>query len=221
MRGLVLVVAVLGGLGALAYIFRDALPPMPPGGWTQAIYLVMAAILVGGGMFARGRLGPDWLRNAVLWLVILFAIMGAYSFRGQISAMLNPAAARAVGDAMELRRADDGHFWADVQINGATIRMMVDTGATTIAISPRDARRIGFDPDALRYTMRVSTAQGETTAAPITLREARIGDIRVGPVDASVMREDVGVSLLGMNFLNRLEGYEVRSDALIMRPAQP
>lgn len=218
MRGLVVVVAVLAGLGALAYLFRDALPPMPPGGWTQAIYLAMAAILVGGGMFARGRMGPDWMRNAVLWLVILFAVMGAYSFRGHISAMLNPSAARAVGDAMELRRADDGHFWANVEINGATVRMMVDTGASRIALSPRDARRIGLDPDTLRYTTQIATAQGQTTGAPVTLREVRIGDITVPDIDADVMREEIGVSLLGMNFLNRLDGYEVRQDALELRP---
>jgi aspartyl protease family protein len=221
MRGLGLVVLVLLALGALAYAFRDALPPVPPGGWMQAIYLVMAAVLVGGGLFARGRVGPDWLRNAVLWLVIVFAIMGAYSFRGQIGAMLNPSAPRTVGDAMELRRADDGHFWADVEINNTMVRMMVDTGASAIALSPRDARRIGLNPDTLSYTTRVATAQGETTAAPITLDRVSIGEISTGPIAADVMREDVGVSLLGMNFLNRLEGFEVRRDALLLRPARP
>jgi aspartyl protease family protein len=220
MRGVWIVLGVLGALAGLAYLFRDALPPLPPGGWMQALYLVMAALLVGGGVFSRGRMGPDWLRNAVLWLVILFAVMGAYAFRGQLSAMLNPSAARAVGDATEVRRAEDGHFWADVEINGATIRMMVDTGATHIALSPRDARRIGLDPDNLRYTTRVATAQGETTAAPITLREARLGDISVSDLEADVMREEIGVSLLGMNFLNRLDGYEVRQDALVLRAAR-
>jgi aspartyl protease family protein len=220
MRGLIIVAAVLLGLGALAFTFRDALPPIPPGGWMQAIYLVMAALLVGGGMFARGRMGPDWLRNAVLWLVILFAIMGAYSFRGQIGAMLNPGAARAVGDAMELRRGDDGHFWADVEINNTMVRMMVDTGASAIALSPRDARRIGLDPATLSYTTRVATAQGETTAAPVMLRDLRVGNISTGEIAADVMREEIGVSLLGMNFLNRLEGFEVRSDALLLHPAR-
>lgn len=215
----------IGALAALAIViaigvvFRDRIAALNQNQLAQIIYSLLLLVLVGGGMMAS-RAGPHWLRNAALWLVIILGIMGAYSLRDQVSALLNPGAPRAVGQAMELRRADDGHFWADVQVDGVKVRMMVDTGASMIALTPRDARLIGLDPANLRYTTPISTAQGQTMAAPVTLGRVAVGSIELSRVPAQVMREDTDTSLLGMTFLNRLDGYEVRSDALLLHPRQ-
>lgn len=210
--------AVAALAAGLLFVFRDKIAILNQEDLTRLIYLLLMAVLVGGGAMAfRGGLGPQ-LRNAALWVVIIFGIMGVYSFRDHFTAILNPSAPRAAGDAVELRRADDGHFWADVEINGVSTRMIVDTGASGVALTPRDARRLGLDPAALRYTIPVSTAQGSSFAAPVTLDSVSLGPIRFDRVPAAVMRDESDTSLLGMSFLNRLDGFEVRSDALLLHP---
>jgi aspartyl protease family protein len=205
--------------GVLIFLFRAKIAALNQNEITNLVYLTLWLVLIGGGVTAsRSGLGPHWLRNAALWLVIILGIMGAYSMRDQFSAMLNPSAPRLVGEAIEVRRAEDGHFWADVDINGARLRMMIDTGASGIALTPADARLVGLDPAALRYTTPVSTAQGQTVAAPIMLDSVRLGAIEFERMPAAVMREDTDASLLGMSFLNRLDGYEVRSDSLLLHP---
>jgi aspartyl protease family protein len=175
--------------------------------------------LVGGGVFAARRGGiARWLRDAALWGVIFIGIAGAYAFRDQVSALFNPGAPRMVGDVVEIRRADDGHFWADVDINDVRLRMLIDTGASGVALSPRDARRLGLDPSALRYSIPIQTASGASSAAPVAIERLHLGSINLKNVDAAVMADDVDISLLGMSFLNRLDGYEVRSDAMLLRP---
>jgi aspartyl protease family protein len=115
------------------------------------------------------------------------------------------------------RRARDGHFYVDADVNGARIRFLVDTGATYVALSPDDARSAGlriFDSD---YTARSSTANGVTRVAPVTLRQVELDQLQLFDVRAVVMEKPMPVSLLGMSFLSRLQGYETRNDELVLR----
>ena len=96
--------------------------------------------------------------------------------------------------------------------------MLVDTGASACALSRRDAARIGIDVGALKYAVRISTAQGESNAAPANLVEVSVGTIRLTNIDALIMDTAVGDSVLGMSFLNRLSGYDVRGDRLVLHP---
>jgi aspartyl protease family protein len=201
------VVALVAVGAGLIFLFRDRLAQLNQEELIRLSYLALLAILVGSGAFAfRERLSVQ-IRNALIWVLILCGIMAAYSFRDRFEALLNPSAPRAIGAAVELRRAEDGHFWANVMIDGVETRMMVDTGASVIALTPRDAQRIGLDPQSLRYVQPISTANGRTFAAPVVLDSVSVGALRVENVEANVMRENGDVSLLGMTFL-----------ALLLRP---
>ncbi|MGH7124391.1 MAG: retropepsin-like aspartic protease family protein [Stellaceae bacterium] len=115
------------------------------------------------------------------------------------------------------RRARDGHFYVDADVNGVRIRFLVDTGATYVALSPADARSAGlqiFDSD---YTARSSTANGVTRVAPVILRQVELDQLQLFDVRAVVLEKPMPVSLLGMSFLSRLEGYETRNDELVLR----
>ncbi len=115
------------------------------------------------------------------------------------------------------RRARDGHFYVDADVNGVHIRFLVDTGATFVALSPADARSAGlqvFDSD---YTLRSSTANGITRVAPVTLRQVELDQLQLFDVRAVVLEKPMPVSLLGMSFLSRLQGYETRNDELVLR----
>jgi aspartyl protease family protein len=115
------------------------------------------------------------------------------------------------------RRASDGHFYVDADVNGARIRFLVDTGATFIALSPDDARSAGLRVFESDYTARTTTANGVTRVAPVTLRQIEVDQLQLFDVRAVVLEQPMPVSLLGMSFLSRLQGYETRSDELVLR----
>lgn len=115
------------------------------------------------------------------------------------------------------RRASDGHFYVDADVNGARIRFLVDTGATFVALSPDDARSAGLRVFESDYTARTTTANGVTRVAPVTLRQVELDQMQLFDVRAVVLEKPMPVSLLGMSFLSRLQSYESRSDELVLR----
>jgi aspartyl protease family protein len=110
-----------------------------------------------------------------------------------------------------------GHFVIEVAVNGTPVTFLVDTGASDVVLTIDDARRLGLRPRTLHYSQRFQTANGEVRGAPVTLREVRLGQLRLFDLPASVNQGALGVSLLGMSFLERLRGYEVADGRLILR----
>jgi aspartyl protease family protein len=109
------------------------------------------------------------------------------------------------GPAQVVLKADSsGHFMAQGQINGGIARMMVDTGATLIAMPASDAIRLGVDYRKGEPTL-VSTANGTAPAYRVKLNTVKIGDIQMNQVDALVQESGLPIILLGMSFLNRTE----------------
>jgi aspartyl protease family protein len=106
-----------------------------------------------------------------------------------------------------------GHVILEATINGAPVRMLVDTGASLVTLTPEDARAAGIDPRSLAYSGRVHTASGVARMAPVTLREVRIDQLSLYDVPAAVI-ENLKISLLGMSFLSRLQSYEMRDGKL-------
>jgi aspartyl protease family protein len=106
-----------------------------------------------------------------------------------------------------------GHVILEAVVNGAPVRMLVDTGASLVTLTPEDARAAGVAPRELVYNGRVNTANGIARMAPVTLREIRIDQLTLYDVPAAVL-ENLNLSLLGMSFLTRLQGYEMRDGKL-------
>ena len=100
-------------------------------------------------------------------------------------------------------------------VNGTPIRFIVDTGATWVSLTRQDALRAGVAAN-LNYSLPMQTANGIAKAAPVTLAAVRIGQLEVDGVEATVMPEDIGISLLGQSFLKRLQGYEMHGDVLTL-----
>ncbi|MCC2111237.1 MAG: TIGR02281 family clan AA aspartic protease [Hyphomicrobiales bacterium] len=121
------------------------------------------------------------------------------------------------GRRVSVRADDKGHFQIDAKINGRHVALMFDTGASAIALTDMDGRRLGLNLREKDYTIAVSTANGQAAAAPVRLDEVRVGDIRVRDVPAFVMKPGLlEKSLLGMTFLKRIDSFEVAGDRLIM-----
>jgi aspartyl protease family protein len=115
-----------------------------------------------------------------------------------------PSNKGSVGRA-ELRRSRNGHFYADAYINGRPIRVLVDTGASAVALSSEDAAVLGIFPRESDFRFGVNTANGTTRVAVVRLESVQVGDVVVDGVQAVVAQPGNQVeSLLGMSFLRRL-----------------
>jgi clan AA aspartic protease (TIGR02281 family) len=111
-------------------------------------------------------------------------------------------------------RADQsGHFRLTATANGVPLHFLVDTGATLVYLTPKDARAAGFNLGELVYDGRAATGNGVVRVAPLVLREIRIGDMSVERVSAAVI-ENIQQSVLGMSFLERLKSFDIRGGAL-------
>ncbi|MFT3849835.1 MAG: TIGR02281 family clan AA aspartic protease [Propionivibrio sp.] len=97
-----------------------------------------------------------------------------------------------------------GHFVTAGNINGTTIRFLVDTGASMISLGASDARRIGIDSSKGEQGIS-NTANGQTVVTRVKLDSVRVGEIVMNNVDALVHQQDMPFALLGMSFLNRME----------------
>ena len=123
-------------------------------------------------------------------------------------------AAHARQVAIEAER--DGHFYVDAEVNFRPVRMMVDTGASVIALRRSDAAAIGIRPRSADFDQPVATANGTAYAAGTQLDSVSVRDIEVSGVRALILPdEQLGVSLLGGSFLNRLSRFQVESGTLI------
>lgn len=120
------------------------------------------------------------------------------------------------GEAARLRLHPDpqGHYWAQGAVNGAAIRLMVDTGATFVAIGADDARRAGIDYRAGRR-VTMNTANGPATAYVVMLDRISVGGITLYGVEASVHEKGLPVALLGMSFMKRV-GMQRDDDVLVL-----
>lgn len=103
-----------------------------------------------------------------------------------------------------LQANGQGHFMVQGQINGGTIQMLVDTGATMIAFSQADAQRLGINYKAGQLG-RVNTANGSVPVYRVKLDTVKVGSIELNQVDAVVQQAGLPFALLGMSFLNRME----------------
>lgn len=129
-----------------------------------------------------------------------------------------PAAAAPAGNgyaSAELRRAPDGHFYADAQVNGARVRFLIDTGASLVALTPDDARRAGVTPGSERGV--AMAAGGPVETAPVTIDRLAVGPLAAERVRAAVVSEGLPVSLLGQSFLARVGTVEIQGDRMVLR----
>ena len=133
-----------------------------------------------------------------------------------VAAPAPPAAAPRSASVVSIPRRN-GQFYTQGHVGRGSVAFLVDTGASTVALTLQDARRAGVDVRALRYDVPVSTANGRAMAARARLDEVRIGGIRVRDVDALVMRDGLHISLLGMTFLGQLQKVEATPQQLILR----
>ncbi len=112
----------------------------------------------------------------------------------------------------------NGHFIVETAVDGRRLTMIVDTGASIVALSHEDALAAGIRPLPSDFKGRISTANGDMAVARVRIREIRVGDIYARDVEAVVVPQGrLRTSLLGMSFLRQLRGFDIASNRLTLR----
>ncbi|ADL00387.1 conserved hypothetical protein [Brevundimonas subvibrioides ATCC 15264] len=122
------------------------------------------------------------------------------------------------GQPAQIAKSADGHFWAEADIDGRAIRVLVDTGASVVALTRDDALRLGLRLTPADFNRTVETASGPAKAAAIQLDHVAVAGARVERVQALVVEKGLPHSLLGMSYLGRLSAFEARPTGLTLRP---
>jgi aspartyl protease family protein len=121
-----------------------------------------------------------------------------------------------VGGEVVLQRAGDGHFYANVAVNGSPALMLVDTGATTLALTGDDAEAMGVMWNESEVRPVARGASGDVYGVPVMLDHVQLGDLEASGVAAIVVPEGLGISLLGQSFLSRIEKVEMEQDRMVL-----
>lgn len=117
--------------------------------------------------------------------------------------------------AASIPMSRDGHFSADFHINGRSVRGLIDTGATYVAINRTTARTIGLGLANSDFKHQVRTANGLTRAALVTIDRIDVGSVTVDHVEAFVLDDkSLSATLIGMSFMSKLKSYRVTSNKL-------
>jgi aspartyl protease family protein len=194
----------------------------------HALYLGIWATVIAAGILGTGRRLGDIARNLGLWALFILVLVAGYQYRyelqdvaSRVTAGLIPGSPMTVngnGNTVMLQRLGNGHFGARGEVNGKAVTFIVDTGASSTVLTFSDAEAVGIDTTRLNFAVPVQTANGSARAAL-----AFTDTIGIGSIERKRLRVYVGedgsleTSLLGMNFLDTLSGYEVRGDRMILR----
>ncbi|MBT8412948.1 MAG: TIGR02281 family clan AA aspartic protease [Boseongicola sp.] len=184
------------------------------------IYLTILGAAVIGWFIAENRQGLGKIaRMLVAWGLIFVGFVGAYGLWEDIEGELVPRqAVVADGSAISIPRSFDGHFHLTLQINDVPVDFLVDTGATDIVLTLKDAARIGLDPDELAFIGRARTANGDVRTAFATLDTVELGPFSHRNIPASVNEGEMPGSLLGMRYLSLFDRIEISGDQMTLEP---
>ena len=120
------------------------------------------------------------------------------------------------GAQTTLDRAGDGHFYADVEVDGQSVAFLVDTGATTLALTGDDARDIGLDWDESDLRHVANGASGPVYGTTVQLDSVRLGPFEAYDVEAAIIPEGLGISLLGQSFLGTVPRVSIEDDRMVL-----
>ncbi|MEC3861768.1 TIGR02281 family clan AA aspartic protease [Mesobacterium sp. TK19101] len=157
------------------------------------------------------------VKQLAAWGLIFLSVIAAYGMWGDIQRATVPTQAVFAGDnRVELPRAPDGHYYLTLKVNGATVPFMVDTGASGVVLTRRDAERAGLDAANMAFYSEAMTANGLVKIAPVTLDSVVLGPFEDRNLPAAVNGGEMQQSLLGMTYLQRFSRLEISNGRMIL-----
>lgn len=184
----------------------------------RLIYLIILGLMVCTWFFAQNRLSTNkLLQQVAVWALIFLGAIAAFGLWEDIRQTVRPQqAVFADQGKVVVPRSPDGHYYIAAQINGAPVNFVLDTGATMLVLTRADATAAGLDPEALNYTSRAMTANGEVRTAPVRLETLTLGPATDTNIPAVVNSGEMSQSLMGMTYLQRWGKIEIAGGELTL-----
>lgn len=188
------------------------------------VYLFGCIVLVASSLFVRRLPLGQTLKMILAWVLIFAAVFAVVALRHDFMALGRRILGEASGSAgqqvqngeLRIRRSEDGHFWADAEVNGRPVRFMIDSGATTTTLSAAAARAAGVEAND-NFGVMVDTANGTIVMQRASIARFQLGPIAREALSAHIAPNDM-VNVIGMNLLSSLRGWGVEGDTLVLRP---
>lgn len=194
----------------------------------QVIAAILMLVLVGSSLVSRRLPIGQVARMVAGWLLIFAAVLVGYSYRFELNAVVQRVAGdllgergQTVGDTLRVPMAPDGHFWVRAKINGHEQRFLIDSGATTTALSTDAAEAAELEVERGGFPVVINTANGAVEAQRTTIHRLTMGPIATKDMAAVVSPAFGDMNVLGMNFLSSLESWRVEGQTLILVPHKP
>lgn len=188
----------------------------------SGVLLVGVLVLAARAMLSRRATFATMLGSLFSWAAIGVVLFLGFNHRDQIDAFFARIGGyeeqRAEGGAVRIRMARDGHFWANVKLNGYDRRMLIDSGATITALSAETAAAAGVNPKRGHPPVLIETANGTVNASTAEVGKLEIGPLKAEDLDVVVADAFGNMDVLGMNFLSRLKSWRVEGNELILEP---
>jgi aspartyl protease family protein len=230
-RSLFWIVMAAIGLGLILLLLNDSTQNglgLPGDDTARALYLGVWGTVIAAGVLGSGRRLGDIARNLGLWALAILAFVAVYQYRyelqdfaSRVTAGLVPGSPLSVGEGgntVMITKLANGHFGARGAVNGKPVDFIIDTGASATVLTPDDARAAGFETAALDFSVPVQTANGMAKAAVAVADTVSVGTISRSRLPVFIVGPgQLDQSLLGMNFIGTLSGFDVRGDRMILR----
>jgi aspartyl protease family protein len=187
-------------------------------------YVALAALLSASLVFSRQFSLGEFARNIAIWVGVVAVAVLVYTFQDDLLNVWNRVAGEFSVEPtitgpreMTINATDDGDFATYGEVNGVRIRFTVDTGASSIVLSPGDAQRLGIDLAQLNFNRASETANGVGYDAAYTLPELKVGGVTLTNVPVEINKAGMQTSLLGMTFLRRMKSFNFQGRKLVIR----
>ncbi|MEM1101747.1 MAG: TIGR02281 family clan AA aspartic protease [Pseudomonadota bacterium] len=181
------------------------------------LFLLVLLTVIGGGFFVRNRpsLGQT-ARTMGTWFLLFVGLIVAYGLWDDVQSEFSTSQALVTEGEVSVPRRGDGHFYLTLEVNGAPIEFVVDTGATDVVLTREDAARAGLDTADLVFFGQAMTANGPVEIAPVRLDTVELGSFVDRDVRASVNNGQMPGSLLGMSYLSRFDTLQIQDGRLTL-----
>ena len=188
------------------------------------LYLLGVLVLVVSALMVRRIPIGQGLKMFAGWVLIFLAAFVAFTLKDDFTALGKRVVAEgrgegqavAVGKELRIRKSMDGHFWVDAELNGKTVRFLVDSGATVTSISSDTAAMADIVPSGLPAV--VQTANGTVRVGRARAERLKVGTIERRNLAVHVSEAFGPMNVLGMNFLSSLSSWGVEGQWLVLKP---
>ncbi|WP_108809997.1 TIGR02281 family clan AA aspartic protease [Sphingorhabdus sp. Alg231-15] len=190
------------------------------------VFAIGALVLVASALFSR-RIGlGEVVRSVLSWVAIFAIFIVGFSYQKEIVGVWHKVTGeitganeqQVVGGTLKIRQSPDGHYWADAEVNGMPVRFLIDSGATTTAMTLKTARAANVDINDGGFPTYLNTANGTVEAQRGTIQALRVGPMMALELPVVVAEAFGDSNVLGMNFLSEMKSWRVEGGEMILEP---